>query len=260
MGIEIFKKHLREKRAIKISSGSENYNLESVAKICRASQSAKASAVEIAINKDVYNIARKNTKLPLFASSIHPFQILNAVKMGVDGIVIGDYFEVYKKGQKYSPSEIYDIILETLGLINGYDVYTCVTIPASISSDEQKELIKKLEILGVDLVQTEGYKKSPTNPNIILECAEFSIKTLDELSKYTKIPIMATSAINNASLIKAFDMGANAVNVDFDIHKSDSEAAIKTLMMKMTGSISYKNSLNREIVRSERELSLIGKF
>jgi hypothetical protein len=102
MGIEIFKKHLREKRAIKISAGFENYNLDSVAKICRAAQRAKASAVGISSNKEVYEIARKNTKLPLFVSSIHPFEILEAVKYGVDGIQIGHYYNTYKAGKRFT--------------------------------------------------------------------------------------------------------------------------------------------------------------
>ena len=178
MGIEIFEKHLREKRAIKISAGSNNLNLETVAKVCKAAQMSRASAVEITCSKEVYNIARKNTKLPLFVSSIHPFEILDAVKMGIDAVIIGNYFETYKKGQKFSASEIYDIVLETMGLINNYDVYIAVTIPASITFEEQVELVKKLEVLGVNLIQTEGYKKSSTNPNAIIESAEFSIKNL----------------------------------------------------------------------------------
>ena len=68
MGIEVFNKHLREKRAIKVSVGSNN-NLDNVAKICRAAQESRASAVEIPSDKNIYDIARKNTKLPLFASS-----------------------------------------------------------------------------------------------------------------------------------------------------------------------------------------------
>ena len=63
MGIEVFKKHLREKRAVKIIAGIDNFDLENVAKVCRAAQNGHASAVDIAAKKEVYDIARKNTKL-----------------------------------------------------------------------------------------------------------------------------------------------------------------------------------------------------
>ena len=33
MGIEVFKKHLRERRAVKIIAGINNYNLDNVAKV-----------------------------------------------------------------------------------------------------------------------------------------------------------------------------------------------------------------------------------
>lgn len=256
MSIEIFKKHLREKRAIKISAGSNNFNLDSVAKICRAAQAGKASAVEIASDKAVYDTARKNTRLPLFVSSVHPFEILRAAEYGVEAIQIGPYYEIYKKGLKYSSEELYDIVLETMSILSKFDVYTCVTIPASFSLEEQCELIKKLEILGVDLIQSEGYKKSPNNPNVMVESAEFSIKNMSEILKHTIMPIMATSAMGPAGLKYAFENGANAVGVDALVNKIDSEAGLKAAIMEMVGSISYRNSLNKEIVRSGREMLL----
>lgn len=257
MGIEIFKKHLREKRAIKISAGNNNYDTDSVAKICNAAQIAKASAVEICANKEVYDVARKNTKLPLFVSSVHPFEILKAVELGVDGIQIGPYYDVYKTGSKYLLDEIYDIVLETFGLINDYDVYKSVTIPASLSFDDQCKFIKKLEILGVDLILSEGYKKSQSNPNVMVESAEFSIKNLSELRNNTVLPIMATSAINKGSLKLAFDNGADAVNIDSLVSKLDTEIALKTAIMEFVGSISYRNSLNKEIIKTAWEMSLL---
>ena len=256
MGIEIFEKHLREKRAIKISAGSNNLNLETVAKVCKAAQMSRASAVEITCSKEVYNIARKNTKLPLFVSSIHPFEILDAVKMGIDAVIIGNYFETYKKGQKFSASEIYDIVLETMGLINNYDVYIAVTIPASITFEEQVELVKKLEVLGVNLIQTEGYKKSSTNPNAIIESAEFSIKNLEEIRKITRVPIIASCAMNETATKAAFEKGAYAVSIDSYVNKLDYEAAMKAAILNIFGSISYRISLNKELIRNSRELSI----
>ncbi len=255
MGIEVFKKHLREKRAIKISAGLNNYNLDSIAKLCRAAQSAKASAVDIPFKKEVYDIARNNTKLPVFVTTIHPFEALQAAKWGADGIQIGNYLNVYKNGKKFSAEEIYDITLEIMGLLNEYDVYICVTIPAFAVLDEQLNLIKKLEILGVDLIQTEGYKKSPQNSSLMIESAQASIKNMNELTKHTKLPIMTSSAMNDKTVKSAFEYGADAVSVDM-LYKLTSEATMKTVIMDIVGSISYRNSINKELIRSKRELIL----
>ena len=255
MGIEVFKKHLREKRAIKIATGIENTNLEHVAKIARAAQSAKASAVEIISNKEVYETVRKNTKLPIIVSSIHPFEILQAVQWGVDGVQIGNYSELYKKGRKFSAEQVYDVILETMGLINKYNVYICVTIPASLDTQEQVDLIKKLEYLGVNAIQAEGYRKSTTKPNHIIESANVSIHNMTELSQMTNIPVLVSCAMNETGLKVAFDNGANGVAVDYAVNKLDSEASMQAVIMEMVKSVFYRNSLNKELIKSSRELT-----
>ena len=111
--------------------------------------------------------------------------------------------------------------------------------------------------MGVDLILSEGYKKSQSNPNVMVESAEFSIKNLSELRNNTVLPIMATSAINKGSLKLAFDNGADAVNIDSLVSKLDTEIALKTAIMEFVGSISYRNSLNKEIIKTAREMSLL---
>ena len=51
--LEVFKRHLREKRAVKIISGINNYDLTSVASVCRAAQIGLASAVDVACSEEV---------------------------------------------------------------------------------------------------------------------------------------------------------------------------------------------------------------
>ena len=57
--IEVFKRHLREKRAIKIISGIDNYDLENVKKVVSAAQMGLASAVDVACDKAVFDVATK---------------------------------------------------------------------------------------------------------------------------------------------------------------------------------------------------------
>lgn len=256
MGIEIFKKHIREKRAVTINTGAENLNLEHIAKICRASQTSKASAVCVAPQKNAIDTARKNTKLPIFAISIHPFEILEAVKNNVDGIIVGNFEESYKKSQKYNIEEIYDIILETFGLINDYDVYKCVTIPACLDTEDQIKLAKKLEILDVDLIQTEGLKQITQRRQILyVKDAQSTIQNTSILYQNTKNPIMTSGLINEKNVSQAFSQGASAVLIGSAVNKTDTEAQMNAIIAKIVGSISHRNSINREIIRSQIELS-----
>lgn len=253
MGIEIFKKHLREKRAIKVSAIGQN--LETVSKICRCAQNAKVSAIDISGNRAIYETARKNTKLPLFVSSIHPFEILEAVKCGADGVQIGNYSELYKNGKTLNSDEIYDIVLETMGLINKYDVYTTVSIPSVLENSEQIKLIRKLQVLGIDLLGLEGYRKPINQENYIISTNE-SLENMSELSKTIGIDFMPTCIMNNNAIKNAFNTGASAVTIGNYIDEYESETALKVAMMELVSSISYRNSLNREIPKSFREFSL----
>ena len=259
MGIEVFKKHLRERRAVKIIAGINNYNLENVARVCRAAQMGHASAVDVAANIDVYRTARKNTKLPVFFSLVNPFELLDAVKWGADAIEIGNFDALYKEGRSFSSQEVYDIVLETMGLVNNYEIFTCVTIPGNIEISEQIELAKKVEILGVDLIQTEGLKKDTTSSNPsahLVSYAEGTIANTLELIKHTSLPIMTASGITAATAPLAFASGASAVGVGSAVNKLSTEVEMAATVMAVVNSIAHRNSLQKEIIKTQRELSL----
>ena len=259
MGIEVFKKHLREKRAVKIIAGINNYNLDNVAKVCRAAQAGHASAVDVACSKEVFETAKKNTKLPIFVSSIHPFELQQAAQWGADAIEIGNFDALYKENKSFSAETVYEIALETLSLVSKYDVFTCVTIPGNIEVEKQIELVKKLEILGVDLIQTEGLKEvsSSTNPSVhLVNYAKATIANTLELSQHTILPIMSASGITAKTSPLAFASGASAVGVGSAVNKLDSEVSMTATVMAVVNSIAHRNSINKEIVRTERELAL----
>ena len=252
MGIEVFKKHLREKRIIKIDAKGNNQDL--IAKICRCAQSSKASAIDISGIKASYSTARRNTKLPLIVSSVHPFEILEAVKMGVDGVQIGNYESIYKNKKQFNADEIYDTMLETMSLINDYDVFTIATIPANLAKEEQINLVKKLQLLGVDLFQTEGYKKAISKDSIITESPENSIACMTQLRKEIGADFIVSCITDIQFARQAFDNGACGITISNNQIANKTEAGMQVEMMEYTRSISHRNSLNREIIRTNREL------
>ena len=252
MGIEVFKKHLREKRAVKIIAGINNFDTDNVAKVCRAAQMGHASAVDIAA-------ARANTKLPIFVSSIHPFELADAAKWGADAIEIGNFDALYKNGKSFTCDEVYEIVLETMSLVSRYNTFVCATIPGNQDIRDQIDLVKNLEILGVDLIQTEGLKQitNSSNPSIhLINYAENTIANTMELLNHTSLPIMSASGISAKTAPLAFASGASAIGVGSAVNKLETEVEMAAAVMSIVNSVSHRNSINKEIQRSERELSL----
>lgn len=250
--IEVFKKHLREKRAVKIISGIDNYNLELVKKVAIAAQSGLASAIDVAASEDVIKTAKENTKLAIFASSINPFSLAKAVKAGADAVEIGNYEAMYKKNKSLTVQEVYDITLETMSILQGKNVFTCVTIPANATIVEQISLAKQLEILGVDLIQTEGRVKNQQSKTGLIELAEDTIKNTTEIAKYVSTPIMTASGLTPHSVPMAMTAGASAVGVGSCVNKLGTQVAMTTMVRSIVGSIAFRNPVMRDIVATSR--------
>ena len=129
--IDVFKRHLRERRAVKIIAGIDNFDIESVRNVTKAAQLGLASAVDVAASEEVIKVAKQNTKLPVFVSSVEPFKLAKAVQWGADAIEIGNFDALYKQGMEFGADDVYEIALETMTLTpNG--VFTCVTVPGKI--------------------------------------------------------------------------------------------------------------------------------
>ncbi len=253
-------RHVSEKRAIIIISGIDNYDLEKVKKVVRAAQMGLASAVDVACDKKVFEVACKNTTLPVFVSSIHPFKLAQAVEWGADAIEIGNFDALYKNGQTFSADEVYEITLETMSLIEGKDVFICVTIPGNIDIKDQIELAKKLELLGVDLIQTEGMKPQgvkTVGAKALLETAQATIGNTLELSRHVSIPVMSASGISAQTTPLAFAAGASAVGVGSAVNKLDTQIEMVATIRNIVASVAQRNSINREFARNSKEMEML---
>jgi len=254
MGIEIFRKHLREKRAVKVEVATFKTDLKEVEKKCKSAQFARTSAVCIPCDKKMYTIAKNNTKLPIFVSSIHPFQIQEAVNWGVDGIEIGSF---YNNNVKFSADEIYNITLETLALINDFDVFTSVVIPGYINIDEQIKLVKKLEILGIDLIQIKSYREIISNSkHTLITDSQGAISIAEKLNYATLLPVMISSGITPNSAQKAFSVGVAGVGIENINVDSTAIIDLNTYYGSVVQIVSNRNSINRELIKTNRELLL----
>lgn len=255
--IDVFKRHLRERRAVKIISGIDNFDIESVKNVAKAAQLGFASAVDVAASEEVIKAAKQNTKLPVFVSSVEPFKLAKAVQWGADAIEIGNFDALYKQGLDFGADDVYEIALETLTLTpNG--VFTCVTIPGNIDVAEQIELARKLELLGIDLIQTEGTKKGAVekakSAQEFLNLAKTTISNTMEIARHVGIPIMTASGVNSDTAPLAFAAGASAVGVGSAVNKQETQIAMINAVRSVVGSVAYRDAFRRDLYEANQHL------
>jgi 2-keto-3-deoxy-6-phosphogluconate aldolase len=247
--IELFKQHLNEKRAVKVIAGIDNFDVENVKKVVAAATQAGASAIDISASEEILTAARELTELPLFVSSVIPEELASAVANGADAIELGNFDALYKKGIKMGADEILELARRTMSLINKSEVFFCVTVPGHISVAEQIDLARKLEELGVDMLQTEGSAIADVKSEGargLMETAEVSIANTIELVRNVDIPVMTASGITPTTAAFAFAAGASAIGVGSCINKVESSIAMVAVARSLV-EIAAKNA-QREMI------------
>lgn len=251
--IDLFKQHLQEKRAVKIIAGIDNYDMENIRKVVSAANQAGASAIDLCANEDIFMSVRHLTNLPLFVSSIVPEELAHAVRVGADAIELGNFDALYKKGVRMGAEEVLELAKKTISLIEnfetGADTFFCVTVPGHISVSEQIELARKLEELGVDLIQTEGAaiaNVQSEGARGLMETAQVSIANTIEIARNVEIPVMTASGITSTTAAMAFAAGASAIGVGSCINKLDTTIAMMAVATNLV-EIASKNA-HREAV------------
>ena len=234
--IEMFKRHLDEKRAVKIIAGIDNFDIERVKNVVTAAQMGGASAVDICYDEKIIAAVKEITSLPVFVSSIVPSELANAVKLGADAIEVGNFDAMYKNGVRVSANEVLEIVSETKKLLGDLETFICVTVPGHIDISEQISLAMKLEEMGIDLIQTEGsatVRPSKSGARGLMQTAEVSIANTIELARNTSIPIMTASGLTTTTVPLAFAAGASAVGIGSCVNKLNSPIAMVAVVKSL---------------------------
>lgn len=242
--IDLFKKHLEEKRAVKIIAGIDNFDIDNVKKVVTAANQAGASAIDISASQEILDTARQLTELPLFVSSIVPEELAQAVRMGADAIELGNFDTLYKNGVRMGADEVFELARKTMSLIDKSEIFVCVTVPGHIRVSEQIDLARKFEELGVDLIQTEGaatIKATSEGARGLMETAQVSIANTIEIARNVDIPVMTASGITPTTAALAFAAGASAIGVGSCVNKLDSLIAMAAVVTNLV-EIACKNS------------------
>jgi len=244
-GIDLFKQHLDEKRAVKIIAGIDNFDIENIKKVVTSAETAKASAVDICAREDIVKEIREMTDMPLFVSSIVPAELARAVELGADAIELGNFDVLYKKGMSFDVNEILSLVNETLDLLNGKKVFFSVTIPGEIDTADQIALAAKLESMGIDLIQTEGHYTTDMNltgARALMDRAELTISNTIELVRNVEMPVMTATGINPTTAPFAFAAGASAIGCGSCVNKLTSSISMIATISSLV-EIANKNAV-----------------
>ncbi|HNW25288.1 MAG TPA: DUF561 domain-containing protein [Candidatus Gastranaerophilaceae bacterium] len=246
--MDLFRQHLKEKRAVKIIAGIDNFDIESIKKVVTAANQAGVSAIDICADTKIISQVKEMTKLPVFVSSIIPKELAQAIESGADAIELGNFDALYKNGTRMGVNEVLDLVRETLSLIDKTQTFFCVTIPGHVSVSEQVALAVKLESLGIDLIQTEGAviaQAKSEGARGLLEVASVSIANTIEITRNVDIPVMTASGITSTTAPMALAAGASAIGVGSCINKLNSQIAMIAQAKNLVESV---NSSQREKV------------
>ncbi len=227
--IDLFKQHLTEKRAVKVIAGIDNFDIENIKKVVTSAETSGASAVDICAKPEIISEIREMTDMPIFVSSINPSELVKAVELGADAIELGNFDVLYKKGMSFSAEQVISLVKETIDMLGDMRTFFSVTIPGELAIADQIELARKLETMGIDLIQTEGHYSSNSQSDGVrglMERAELTLSNTIELSRNIDLPIMTATAINPTTAPFAFAAGASAIGCGSCINKMDSELSM----------------------------------
>lgn len=223
----ILQKALDQGRALKIISGLNNFDPQSVAATVKAAQLGGATFVDIAADPALVRLVRNLTTLPICVSAVEPQRFVAAVEAGADLIEIGNFDSFYAQGRRFEAAEVLALTLETRSLLP--NITLSVTVPHILELDQQVQLAEELVKAGADIIQTEGGTSSnPTHAGTLglIEKAAPTLAAAYEISHAVSVPVLCASGISSVTAPLALAAGAAGVGVGSAINQLNSEIAM----------------------------------
>lgn len=224
---EFVLKDFHARRALKVISGLQNFNSDSVASVVTAAEKGGATHVDIACDPELVKLAISLTRLPICVSAVDPEAFLTAVEAGAHMVEIGNYDSFYSTGRTFSSEEILELTKKTRQLLPS--VVLSVTVPHTLSLSEQVTLAESLECEGVDIIQTEGGTSSdPSKPGVhgLIEKAVPTLAAAYSISRAIRIPVMCASGVSTITAPMAIAVGAAGVGVGSAVNKLNNQVAM----------------------------------
>ena len=234
-----------KRQVLKIISGLNNFNPQSVTSTIKAANHGGATFIDIAIEPALVRLAKKLTNLPICVSAVEPEKFLPAVAAGADLIEIGNFDSFYAQGLQFQADEVLALTEQTRTLLP--NICLSVTVPHILSLDKQVQLAEELGQAGADIVQTEGGTSSRPNSSGTLGLIEKASPTLaatHEISRAISIPVLCASGLSDVTVPLAIASGAAGVGVGSYINQLNSEVAMVAAVRSLRESITLANKSN----------------
>ena len=225
-------KSIQNRSLLKVISGLNNFNPESVFRISKAAGLGGADLLDIACDPKLVKLAVEASNIPICVSSVEPRLFPEAVNAGASLIEIGNYDSFYPSGRLFSADEVLSLAVESRRLLP--EVVLSVTVPHVLPLDSQAQLALDLVDRGVDLIQTEGGTSSNPISNGTLGLIEKASPTLAgtfAISSALKqsnlqVPLISASGLSEVTVPMAISVGAAGVGIGSAINKLNSELAM----------------------------------
>lgn len=212
---------------LKVISGLNNFDANSVAATIKAADRGGATFVDIAADPTLVQMARQLTNLPICVSAVEPERFVTAVAAGADLIEIGNFDSFYAIGIRFDAAQVLELTQKTRELLP--NITLSVTVPHILELSEQVALAEALVKAGADIIQTEGGTSSnPTHPGILglIEKAAPTLAAAYEISRAVSVPVLCASGISSITAPMAIAAGAAGVGVGSAINQLNSEVAM----------------------------------
>nr|YP_009398409.1 hypothetical protein [Lophocladia kuetzingii]ARW67595.1 hypothetical protein [Lophocladia kuetzingii] len=218
------------RQVIKVIAGLSNSNINKVLRIAKAAELSQATYIDIIANPYLVKLLKSTSNLLVCASSLNAIDLYNCMVAGADLIEIGNFDNLYNRNIYLSKSEIIDLAQQTKHLCGNIDI--SVTIPYYLPLHEQVELSKKLESLGINILQTEALfiknkhisHKLKVTDTIFSSVNSSSLSLLSTrlIANAVQIPIITSSGINSLSSSLPIFYGAHGIGIGSAISQKNS--------------------------------------
>lgn len=222
------------RKALKIISGLNNFDLQNVTAVCKAAEIGGATFVDIAASPQLVEAVKQLISLPVCVSSVSPSSLAQAVAAGADLVEIGNFDSFYPQGITFSAADVLRLTHQTRDLLP--DVTLSVTVPHILPLDEQVELAQALVAAGADIIQTEGgTSANPHHSGIVglIEKATPTLAAAYAISRAVEVPVMCASGLSSVTAPMAIAAGASGIGVGSAVNKLNDEVAMVAVVRSL---------------------------
>ncbi|MDX1918142.1 MAG: DUF561 domain-containing protein [Candidatus Caenarcaniphilales bacterium] len=226
---------------LKIIAGIENDDLINVEQVLDAALFCEVEAVDVSAEPRVLNFAKEKlhgSQIKLFASSLDVAELDQAARLGADYLELGNYDELYTRGQRFTPEKVLHATTELLELGRSN---LSITIPGYLNSQEQIDLALKLTELGINLLQVEGGSlASAESSGSVGHIEKAKITLANTLELYYACPdaqILAAGGLSSLTVPLALAAGASGIGIGKAISRLGSTIEMIAMIQSIQNAI-----------------------